>query len=72
MRRNPKISGTRHNVLTEYRQASPIGFLCGIKGKVSRCVIHYAKREDAELAADKLAYLGKAHLDNIKFQGHHA
>ena len=38
------------------------------KSKLGNCSIHYARREDAELAVDKLAYLLEAKLDEIAFE----
>ena len=37
------------------------------KAKLGRCDIHYAKREDSELAINKLAYLRDANFDDIEF-----
>ena len=67
VRRNPKISGTTHNVFG-IQTGVAIGFFVREKSKLGECSIHYAKREDAELAVDKLAYLDKAHLEDIEFQ----
>jgi predicted helicase len=67
VRRNPKISGTTHNVFG-IQTGVAIGFLVREKAKLGRCGIHYAKREDEELAIDKLAYLGNALLDSIEFE----
>ena len=68
VRRNPKISGTTHNVFG-IQTGVGIGFFVREKSKVGECNIHYAKREDAEIAAEKLAYLGKADLKTIEFDG---
>ena len=38
------------------------------KAKLGNFGIHYARREDAELAVDKLAYLREAKLDEIAFE----
>ena len=67
VRRNPKISGTTHNVFG-IQTGVAIGFLVRDKLKLGECSIHYASREDAEIAVDKLAYLGKAELDDIEFE----
>ena len=67
VRRNPKISGTKHNVFG-IQTGVAIGFFVREKDKLGECGIHYAKREDAEIAVDKLAYLGKAHLDHVEFE----
>ena len=64
----PKISGTKHNVFG-IQTGVAIGFFVREKAKLGECGIHYAKREDAEIAMDKLAYLSKAHLGDIEFEG---
>ncbi len=68
VRRNPKISGTTHNVFG-IQTGVAIGFFVREKAKLGNCSIHYARREDAELAVDKLAYLREANLDEIAFDG---
>ena len=67
VRRNPKISGTTHNVFG-IQAGVAIGFFVRENAKLGNCDIHYVRREDAELAVDKLAYLSKANLDDIKFE----
>ena len=67
VRRNPKISGTTHNVFG-IQTGVAIGFFVREKARLGQCDIHYARREDAELAKDKLAYLGDAALDGIEFE----
>ena len=67
VRRNPKISGTSHNVFG-IQTGVAIGFFVREKAKVGQCGIHYAHREDAELAVDKLAYLRQGTLDNVPFE----
>ena len=67
VRRNPKISGTTHNVFG-IQTGVAIGFFVRDKSKLGNCGIHYASREDAELARDKLAYLRDAKLDEIAFE----
>ena len=67
VRRNPKISGTMHNVFG-IQTGVAIGFFVREKSKLGECGIHYARREDAELAVDKLAYLREAKLDEIAFE----
>ena len=67
VRLNPKISGTTHNVFG-IQTGVAIGFFVREKAKQDECGIHYAHREDEELAKDKLAYLSKAQLSNIKFR----
>ena len=66
VRRNPKISGTTHNVFG-IQTGVAIGFFVREKAKLGLCRIHYARREDAELATDKLAYLRNATLDAVDF-----
>ena len=67
VRRNPKISGTKHNVFG-IQTGVAIGFFVREKAKLGKCEIHYAKREDAEIAMDKLAYLGKSEIGDIEFK----
>ena len=67
VRRNPKISGTTHNVFG-IQTGVAIGFFVREKSKLGQCGIHYAVREDAELATDKLTYLRDATLDSIAFE----
>ena len=67
VRRNPKISGTSHNVFG-IQTGVAIGFFVRDKSKLGNCGIHYVSREDAELAREKLAYLRYAKLDEIAFK----
>ena len=67
VRKNPKISGTTHNVFG-IQTGVAIGFFVREKAKQGKCNIHYACREDAELAVDKLAYLRNATIDSIAFE----
>ena len=67
VRRNPKISGTMHNVFG-IQTGVAIGFFVRDKDRLGERKIHYACREDAELARDKLAYLRGAKLDEIAFE----
>ena len=67
VRRNPKISGTTHNVFG-IQTGVAIGFFVREKARLGECGIHYAKREDAELAKDKLAYLRDSAVDGIYFE----
>ena len=67
VRRNPKISGTTHNVFG-IQTGVAIGFFVREKARLGQCGIHYAVREDAELAKDKLAYLREATVDGIDFR----
>ena len=66
VRRNPKISGTTHNVFG-IQTGVAIGFFVREKAKLGNFGIHYTRREDAELAVDKLAYLGESKLEDIAF-----
>ena len=66
VRRNPKISGTTHNVFG-IQTGVAIGFFVRDKSKTGACRIQYARRDDTELAADKLAFLHMAELDAIEF-----
>ena len=68
VRRNPKISGTTHNVFG-IQTGVAVGFFVREKARLGECGIHYTRREDAELATDKLAYLRDATLDSIEFDG---
>ena len=66
VRRNPKISGTTHNVFG-IQTGVAIAFFVREKAKLGQCGIHYARREDAEPATEKLAYLREATLDRVEF-----
>ena len=66
VRKNPKISGTTHNVFG-IQTGVAIGFFVREKAKLGQCGIHYACREDAELAVDKLAFLGSATMESLDF-----
>ena len=66
VRRNPKISGTTHNVFG-IQTGVAIGFFVREKSRLGSCKVHYAHREDAELATDKLAYLRTAKMEEIAF-----
>ena len=66
VRRNPKISGTTHNVFG-IQTGVAIGFFVREKAKQGECGVHYAWREDPELATDKLAYLREAKLADVAF-----
>ena len=67
VRRNPRIAGTTHNVFG-IQTGVAIGFFVRDKAELGECNIHYARREDAELASDKLAYLHSANVDSIAFE----
>ncbi len=66
VRQNPKISGTTHNVFG-IQTGVAIGFFVREKARLGDCGIHYSRREDTELATDKLAYLRDAKLADIAF-----
>ena len=67
VRRNPKISGTAHNVFG-IQTGVAIGFFVRDRSRTRESNIRYACREDAELAVDKLAYLNRAYLGAITFE----
>ena len=67
VRRNPKISGTTHNVFG-IQTGVAVAFFVRDKARLGQCQIHYARREDVELARDKLAFLNDARLKNIAFE----
>ena len=50
VRRNPKISGTTHNVFG-IQTGVAVGFFVREQARVGECNIHYARRDDAELAS---------------------
>ena len=66
VRRNPKISGTMHNVFG-IQTGVAIGFFIREKSKLGDCGIQYASREDSERVRDKLAYLRNTTLDQVAF-----
>ena len=68
VRRNPRISGTIHNVFG-IQTGVAIGFFVRDSSMDGSCKIHYVRREDEEAARDKLAYLRKTALDDIDFAG---
>ena len=67
VRRNPKISGTIHNVFG-IQTGVAVAFFVREKSKMGECHIHYASREDAELAVDKLGFMRDAKLGEISFE----
>ena len=67
VRRNPRISGTAHNVLG-IQTGVAIGFFVRDKAKLGECSIQYAAREDIETARDKLAYLRETNMGGIGFE----
>ena len=67
VRRNPKISGTTHNVFG-IQTGVAVAFFVREKSRLGQCNIHYASREDAEIAKDKLAYLKETGLESVPFK----
>ena len=67
VRRNPKISGTTHNVFG-IQTGVAIGFFVREKARLGKCDIHYSRREDAELATDKLTFLRNATIEDTNFE----
>ena len=61
LRRNPKISGTTHNVFGIQTGVAVAFFVRKSRAWVSATSRLYASRDDAELAKDKLAYLFEGH-----------
>ena len=68
VRRNPKISGTTHNVFG-IQTGVAIAFFVRDKARLGECNIQYARREDEEIARDKLAFLKEADLGSLTFEG---
>ena len=67
VRRNPKISGTTHNVFG-IQTGVAVAFFVREKSRLGECNIKYARREDSEIARDKLAYLKETGLESIPFE----
>ena len=67
VRRNPKISGTTHNVFG-IQTGVAIGFFVREKSNPGELSIHYSSREDAERATEKLAFLKTATLQDTPFE----
>ena len=67
VRRNPQISGTMHNVFG-IQTGVAIAFYVRDKSRLGECNIHYAHREDTELATEKLAYLRDITIDRVPFR----
>src|SRR5579885_2415920 len=64
VRANPKLSGTRHNVFG-IQTGVAIGFLVK-RAKAQGCRIFYSRRPEFETAEEKLSWLSKARLSEIK------
>ena len=67
VRRNPKISGTTHNVFG-IQTGVAVAFFVREKSRLGECNLHYARREDAEVARDKLAFLQGTGLASVTFE----
>ena len=67
VRRNPKISGTTHNVFG-IQTGVAVAFFVRQKSRLGKCNVHYSNREDAEIAKDKLAFLQKTGLEAVPFE----
>ena len=67
VRRNPKISGTTHNIFG-IQTGVAVAFFVREKSRLGGCNIHYASREDTEVARDKLAYLKEISLERVSFE----
>ena len=67
VRRNPKITGSTHNVFG-IQTGVAVAFFVRQKSRHGQCEIHFARREDAELASDKLGYLSSAKFDDVIFE----
>ena len=66
VRRNPTIAGTTHNVFG-IQTGVAIGFFVREKTTSDSCVVQYSRREDEELANDKLSYLRDVDLHEVPF-----
>ena len=67
VRRNPKITGTIHNVFG-IQTGVAIGFFVREKSNLGSCSFQYSQRKDEELANDKLTYLRNTDLDEVAFE----
>lgn len=67
VRKNPAISGTTHNVFGIQTGVS-IGFFVRKEAQNRTCDIYYVKREDKEIALDKLAFLAATSFSDIDFE----
>ena len=66
VRKNPKLSGTKNNVFG-IQTGVAISFMVKRQGATS-CKIHYVRRPEMEIAADKLAFLRTAKFQKIDFE----
>ena len=65
VRKNPKLSGTKNNVFG-IQTGVAISFMVKRQG-ASSCQIHYVRRPELEIAADKLAFLRSCQFKDIPF-----
>ena len=67
VRRNPKISGTTHNVFG-IQTGVAVAFFVREKSRLGSATSTTPAAEDAEVARDKLAYLKETGLDSVPFE----
>jgi len=65
VRKNPKLSGTKNNVFG-IQTGVAISFMVKRQGATS-CKIHYVRRPEMEIAADKLKFLRTSQFKEIDF-----
>ncbi len=68
VRKNPKISGTTHNVFGIQTGVAISFMIKKINKEKTPCKIFYTCRPDLELAIDKLKFLSSHKLDQINFK----
>jgi len=66
VRKNPKLSGTKNNVFG-IQTGVAISFMIKRQGATS-CQIHYVRRPELEIAADKLAFLSNTPFNKMDFE----
>jgi predicted helicase len=66
VRKNPKLSGTKNNVFG-IQTGVAISFMVKRQGGTLACKIHYVRRPEMEIAADKLAFLRTSQFKEIDF-----
>jgi len=67
VRKNPKISGTTHNVFG-IQTGVAISLMVKRDNNSLPCQIYYLRRHEDELAIDKLQFLGQSKLSQLSFQ----
>ncbi|WP_439638100.1 type ISP restriction/modification enzyme, partial [Spirulina sp.] len=67
IRKNPKLSGTTHNVFGIQAGVAISFFVKKEGGTISDCRIHYVRRPDDETAEEKLSYLSSQKIQNLPF-----